>query len=1032
MINMWTADYLSYKGNTSYIAAYRGAELVWERPVEDTINYFYIQNAETETNGNIYLVNYATTESSFTTGYSTTLKRDKNIDERPTLEYSFDKRTWRNWEIVDDIEGTYANYCTRYTPIELEPQQKVYFRGNNNGNIAKAVNSVLYFSTFDSDGIKFAAGGDIWSILANDQWENTKKTVGKFGLAGLFWDNLNVIDVSNLTLESINYASYGSFVKMFLYAKNITSTPILSKNTHLADYCYQYMFYSCDNLETIQLDSFNTESKQYCYDSMFYWCNKITKVPAVPATILSQYCYRNMYAHTSISEIPELPATSLNAGCYEQMFIRCEKLTKIPSLKASNIPARAYKGMFSQCYNIEEVGDILASKLNGTGSCANMFDSTRKLKSIPKFPNITNSSVSGTNQAFGALFYSSSLEECNLPEAFPNLKSLANTTSIFYDLCAYTGAELKSITLFDNSVPLGTSCYHSMFRENKKLTTAPELPATTLAKQCYYNMFYNCTALTTATELPATTLAESCYEDMFQGCTALTTAPTLPATTLVKSCYNGMFNNCQSLSTAPELPATTLAENCYVDMFRNCSSITTAPELPATTLAPWCYYQMFFNCTGLNTAPELPATTLANYCYYSMFYYCTSLTKAPVLIAEDVPLSGYKQMFNYCKNLNEITCYAKTFGTDATQNWVSNVASTGTFYKDFETEWATGTSGIPSGWTVVNINEPEVPEDPDDITLPYVTFRAEEAGSTLGLAKMASHVFDSGYDNVEYSTDKTTWKSLSTSKIITLSNVGDEVYVRISERYNLSDTNYTRFKMTGKIAAYGNVMALLDYTDLNKSVREYGFFAMFQGCTALTKAPKLPATTLADSCYRYMFSGCSSLTQAPELPATTLAFYCYHFMFADCTSLVNAPELPAIDLAEGCYHNMFRGCTLLNSNIILPAEHASDYCYTSMFRDCKSLKNVKIFARVLYDDCFVSMFEGCTAIEEITCLAEYYTYASALGMQQKEILYSGSDCFQWWLSSTNSTGTFYRAPGIEWPTGGTGIPSGWTILDYTA
>lgn len=324
----------------------------------------------------------------------------------------------------------------------------------------------------------------------------------------------------------------------------------------------------------------------------------------------------------------------------------------------------------------------------------------------------------------------------------------------------------------------------------------------------------------------------------------------------------------------------------------------------------------------------------------------------------------------------------------------------------------------------------EIEYDPDDLTLPYVTFKAEEAGSTFGLAKIAESPM--GYDKVEYSTDKTTWTNLFTNNTITLANVGDEVYVRISERYNLSDTNYTRFKMTGKIAAYGNVMALLDYTDLNVSSRAYGFFAMFQGCTALTRAPKLPATTLAERCYKHMFNGCTSLVNAPELPATTLANYCYHLMFADCTSLVNVPELPATTLAEGCYHNMFSGCTLLNSNIILPAEYANSFCYTSMFRDCTSLKNVKIFARVLYDDCFASMFEGCTAIEEITCLAEYYAYASSSGMQQKEILNSGSDCFQWWLSSTNSTGTFYRAPGIEWPTGGTGIPSGWTVLDYAA
>lgn len=34
-----------------------------------------------------------------------------------------------------------------------------------------------------------------------------------------------------------------------------------------------------------------------------------------------------------------------------------------------------------------------------------------------------------------------------------------------------------------------------------------------------------------------------------------------------------------------------------------------------------------------------------------------------------------------------------------------------------------------------------------------------------------------------------------------------------------------------------------------------------------------------------MFDGCTSLTTAPELPATTLAASCYSFMFKNCTNL---------------------------------------------------------------------------------------------------------------------------------------------------
>ena len=60
---------------------------------------------------------------------------------------------------------------------------------------------------------------------------------------------------------------------------------------------------------------------------------------------------------------------------------------------------------------------------------------------------------------------------------------------------------------------------------------------------------------------------------------------------------------------------------------------------------------------------------------------------------------------------------------------------------------------------------------------------------------------------------------------------------------------------------------------------------MFQGCTGLTSAPALPATTLAGTCYQSMFQGCTSLTTAPDLTAATLVSNCYNSMFSGCTSL---------------------------------------------------------------------------------------------------------------------------------------------------
>ena len=176
-------------------------------------------------------------------------------------------------------------------------------------------------------------------------------------------------------------------------------------------------------------------------------------------------------------------------------------------------------------------------------------------------------------------------------------------------------------------------CY--LFIYCKVLTSAPQLPATTLASKCYSYMFSSCTSLESAPELSATTLAAYCCSYMFSDCKKLTSAPALSATTLADYCYHYMFNYCTSLESAPKLSATTLASNCYDSMFRNCTNLTSAPKLPATTLADDCYRMMFYGCSNLSSAPKLPATTLADYCYSMMFYGCSNLSSVTMLAPSD-------------------------------------------------------------------------------------------------------------------------------------------------------------------------------------------------------------------------------------------------------------------------------------------------------------------------------------------------------------------------------------------------------------
>ena len=219
----------------------------------------------------------------------------------------------------------------------------------------------------------------------------------------------------------------------------------------------------------------------------------------------------------------------------------------------------------------------------------------------------------------------------------------------------------------------------------------------------FQSLFQGCTSLTTAPALPATTLAQECYSGMFSGCTSLTTAPALPATNLKDNCYTDMFYSCVSLTTAPALPATNLASMCYSGMFAGCTSLNAAPVLPATTLASMCYSGMFQNCTLLKAAPELPATTLASQCYDSMFSGCTSLTAAPALPATNLVWRCYYDMFSGCTNLSSVTMLATNIPADkkCLDNWLSGVASSGTFTKAADmTTLPEGTSGIPSGWTI--------------------------------------------------------------------------------------------------------------------------------------------------------------------------------------------------------------------------------------------------------------------------------------------------------------------------------------------
>ena len=167
------------------------------------------------------------------------------------------------------------------------------------------------------------------------------------------------------------------------------------------------------------------------------------------------------------------------------------------------------------------------------------------------------------------------------------------------------------------------------------------------------------------------------FINLFENCSVLTSAPELPATSLAYNCYYCMFLGCKNLKSAPKLPAKALANQCYAYMFARCTNLKTAPELPAEVLAHQCYDSMFLGCKNLKTAPKLPAKTSQMYCYVSMFSGCTNLKSAELSI-EFLYLGCCGSMFYNCTNLSSVTMLAPSKAitlSDRLDYWLNNAGT---------------------------------------------------------------------------------------------------------------------------------------------------------------------------------------------------------------------------------------------------------------------------------------------------------------------------------------------------------------------
>lgn len=304
---------------------------------------------------------------------------------------------------------------------------------------------------------------------------------------------------------------------------------------------------------------------------------------------------------------------------------------------------------------------------------------------------------------------------------------------------------------------------------------------------------------------------------------------------------------------------------------------------------------------------------------------------------------------------------------------------------------------IPSTYVITGASEEicyEEVEPVPPVPQGYLTFEILSAG-TINYYRQYDHVPAA---NIYYSKDRgATWTELNTETIMDVQSfdveAGDEVW------FKGNNTSYAYNHFSGSTAEFnikGNIMSLV-YGDDFEGETEFPEGTTFQMLFERTKVRNaedliIPSTSVGNHCFYMTFYQCWLLQTAPELPATTLGTGCYYSMFERCGSLVSAPELPATTLAEACYRSMFSGCYSLENAPELPAS-------------------------TLQEECYYTILSGCSMIDTVTCLA---TDISAY------------QCTAGWLNGVAANGTFIKSADMEsWSEGVTGIPSGWTVIDYS-
>lgn len=375
----------------------------------------------------------------------------------------------------------------------------------------------------------------------------------------------------------------------------------------------------------------------------------------LPATTLAEYSYAyTFYGCTSLTTAPALPATTLTEGCYAYAFYGCASLTTAPELPATTLAKNSYQDMFLTCTSLNYI-KCFATDLTESGCTSGWVGSVSSSGTF-----VGNKDCSWTRGSDG------------IPTGWV-FNEIYDRSDITIEYFTIVNPNDSNITLSKTAVKVDTTynvnypTLNLYYSYDKETWTSFSYSATVYANSVLY--------------LKGNNKALTAYKSGYgRGAYSLR--------------CNGNFYVRGNISSLLQGDAF-----AFYDPF---------VKFDANSSQNCLFGGLFKSSTNLVDASNLYISGKKMYNYSDlgeMFYGCTKLVRGPKIEIQNTSVeSSAKNIFGYCTSLSEVTMLFNTVPSNGLTLMLNSASSTGTFYTKSTANWPTGsTSGIPSGWTRVNV-----------------------------------------------------------------------------------------------------------------------------------------------------------------------------------------------------------------------------------------------------------------------------------------------------------------------------------------